>query len=152
MNERFITRPTIEGSPRSTWFITGTSSGFGRHLTELLLERGDTVAATVRRAAALDDLKALHGDRLWVRVLDVTDYPEINDLILAADVAVLDYSSLRFDFGLTGKPMIFLVPDLDFYTGGARGFLYDYRLQPPRIFRNANITLFSPSVRLLSFF
>ncbi|WGX96216.1 CDP-glycerol glycerophosphotransferase family protein [Nocardioides sp. L-11A] len=60
------------------------------------------------------------------RFLDVTEYPEINDLILAADAAVLDYSSLRFDFALTGRPMVFLVPDLDTYVGGVRGFLYDY--------------------------
>ncbi|HWM73013.1 MAG TPA: CDP-glycerol glycerophosphotransferase family protein [Nocardioides sp.] len=59
-------------------------------------------------------------------LIDVTDYPEINDLILAADAAVLDYSSLRFDFALTGRPMVFLVPDLASYTGGLRGFLYDY--------------------------
>lgn len=65
------------------------------------------------------------------RVLDVTDYPEINDLILAADVAVLDYSSLRFDFAQTGKPMLFLVPDLHMYDGGVRGFLYDYRSTAP---------------------
>jgi CDP-glycerol glycerophosphotransferase len=49
------------------------------------------------------------------RVIDVTDYPEINDLTLAADVAVLDYSSLRFDWAITGKPMVFFVPDLDEY-------------------------------------
>jgi len=64
-------------------------------------------------------------------VRDVTEYPEVNHLILAADVAVLDYSSLRFDFALTGKPMLFLVPDLDDYSGGARGFLYDYRSTAP---------------------
>jgi CDP-glycerol glycerophosphotransferase len=62
------------------------------------------------------------------RVLDVTTYPEINDLILASDVAVLDYSSLRFDFALTGRPMVFLVPDLDRYV---RGFLYDFRESAP---------------------
>jgi CDP-glycerol glycerophosphotransferase len=45
------------------------------------------------------------------RILDVTDYPDVNDLILASDVAVLDYSSLRFDYALTDKPMVFLVPD-----------------------------------------
>ena len=45
-------------------------------------------------------------------MIDVTTYPEINDLILASDAAVLDYSSLRFDFALTGRPMLFLVPDL----------------------------------------
>lgn len=40
-----------------TWFITGTSSGFGRILTEKLLERGDRVAATLRRPEALNELK-----------------------------------------------------------------------------------------------
>ena len=34
-----------------TWFISGTSSGFGRELTEQLLRRGDTVAATLRSPA-----------------------------------------------------------------------------------------------------
>ncbi|HET8717124.1 MAG TPA: CDP-glycerol glycerophosphotransferase family protein [Nocardioidaceae bacterium] len=72
---------------------------------------------------------AREGQRLGAgrrRLLDVTDYPEVNDLILAVDVAVLDYSSLRFDFALTGKPMVFLVPDLADYSGPVRGFLFDY--------------------------
>ncbi|MDN5893831.1 MAG: bifunctional glycosyltransferase family 2 protein/CDP-glycerol:glycerophosphate glycerophosphotransferase [Nocardioides sp.] len=64
-------------------------------------------------------------------LLDVTDYPEINDLILAADAAVLDYSSLRFDFALTGRPVIFLVPDLATYTGAVRGFLFDFAESAP---------------------
>jgi len=50
-------------------------------------------------------------------VVDVTDYPDINELTLAADVAVLDYSSLRFDWAITGKPMVFFVPDLGSYFG-----------------------------------
>lgn len=65
------------------------------------------------------------------RLIDVTDYPEINDLILASDAAVLDYSSLRFDFALTGRPMLFLVPDLHTYTGGVRGFLYPFEESAP---------------------
>ncbi|MCD9008081.1 SDR family oxidoreductase [Luteimonas sp. XNQY3] len=56
-----------------TWFITGTSAGLGRILTERLLARGDRVAATARRPEALDDLAAIYGDRLWVARLDVTD-------------------------------------------------------------------------------
>ncbi|CAM3314433.1 CDP-glycerol glycerophosphotransferase family protein [Nocardioides dubius] len=64
-------------------------------------------------------------------VIDVTEYPEINDLILAADVAVLDYSSLRFDVAITGKPMLFLVPDLADYADGARGFLYPFEESAP---------------------
>lgn len=35
-----------------TWFVTGTSTGFGRHLTEMLLQRGDRVAATLRAPSA----------------------------------------------------------------------------------------------------
>jgi CDP-glycerol glycerophosphotransferase len=44
-------------------------------------------------------------------IVDVTDYAEINDLILASEVAILDYSSLRFDWAITKKPMVFFVPD-----------------------------------------
>lgn len=57
----------------TTWFITGTSSGLGRELVEQLLARGDRVAATLRKVAALDDLKARYGERLWIAALDVTD-------------------------------------------------------------------------------
>jgi CDP-glycerol glycerophosphotransferase (TagB/SpsB family) len=69
-------------------------------------------------------------ERAGARVLDVTDHPEVNDLIIAADAAVLDYSSIRFDFALTGRPMIFHVPDLERYTA-RRGFLYDYADSAP---------------------
>jgi len=56
-----------------TWFITGASSGFGRELADLLLARGDRVAATVRKPDALQDLAARHGERLWVGMLDVAE-------------------------------------------------------------------------------
>ncbi|MGL5810451.1 MAG: bifunctional glycosyltransferase/CDP-glycerol:glycerophosphate glycerophosphotransferase [Nocardioides sp.] len=62
--------------------------------------------------------------------LDVTDYPEISDLYLAADSAVVDYSSLRFDFAITGKPMIFQVPDLDRYQA-TRGWLLPFDATAP---------------------
>ena len=39
--------------------------------------------------------------------------PDLDELVLACDVAVLDYSSLRFDWALTGKPVLFHVPDLE---------------------------------------
>jgi len=55
------------------WFITGTSSGFGRELTELLLDRGDRVTATVRRPDALQQLRSRYPDQLRISVLDVAD-------------------------------------------------------------------------------
>jgi NAD(P)-dependent dehydrogenase (short-subunit alcohol dehydrogenase family) len=67
-----------------TWFITGTSSGIGRLLTEQLLARGDRVAATLRRPEALDDLAASAGDRLWRRRLDVNDASEVTATVDAA--------------------------------------------------------------------
>ena len=68
----------------TTWFITGTSSGFGRLLTEHLLERGDRVAATLRKPEALDDLRAEHGDRLWIAQLDVTDAEQVHRVVTEA--------------------------------------------------------------------
>jgi len=64
-------------------------------------------------------------------VIDVTGHPDINDLVLASDAAVLDYSSLRFDYALTGRPMVFLVPDLEDYTSGTRGFLFPFSDSAP---------------------
>ena len=64
-----------------TWFITGASSGFGRELTELLLERGDRVAATVRKPEALQDLATRYGERLWIGILDVTDSSAVRDVV-----------------------------------------------------------------------
>lgn len=45
------------------------------------------------------------------RTRDVTDYPDVNDLMLAADVLLTDYSAIRFDWAVTGKPMVFFVAD-----------------------------------------
>lgn len=56
-----------------TWFITGTSRGFGREWAKAALERGDRVAATARDPRTLDDLKAAHGEALLALALDVTD-------------------------------------------------------------------------------
>jgi NAD(P)-dependent dehydrogenase (short-subunit alcohol dehydrogenase family) len=56
-----------------TWFITGTSRGFGREWAIAALERGDKVAATARNIASLDDLVARYGDAIAPIALDVTD-------------------------------------------------------------------------------
>ncbi len=64
-----------------TWFITGASSGLGRIMAEQLLKRGDRVAGTARRPEALDDLKAQHGDQLWVQALDVSDTAAVRRVV-----------------------------------------------------------------------
>jgi NAD(P)-dependent dehydrogenase (short-subunit alcohol dehydrogenase family) len=65
----------------TTWFITGTSSGLGRQLTEQLLARGDRVAATLRRPDALDELRATAGEQLRTYPLDVTDAAQVRQMV-----------------------------------------------------------------------
>lgn len=88
----------------ATWFITGTSSGFGRLLTEKLLERGDRVAATLRTVSALDDLTARYGDRLWVEALDVTDTAAVRRVVdrAFADLGRIDVIVNNAGYGLFG--------------------------------------------------
>jgi NAD(P)-dependent dehydrogenase (short-subunit alcohol dehydrogenase family) len=56
-----------------TWFITGTSKGFGRIFAEAALDRGDSVAASARDASTLDVLVDTYGDAVLPLELDVTD-------------------------------------------------------------------------------
>lgn len=58
-------------------------------------------------------------------VIDVTTYPDASELFLAADILVTDYSSVMFDFSVTGKPIFFYTPDLDAYRDQMRGFYFD---------------------------
>lgn len=64
------------------------------------------------------------------RIRDVTLYPDINDLFLAADVLVTDYSSVMFDFAILDRPQLFLVPDLVEYEA-SRGFYFDFAETAP---------------------
>lgn len=56
-----------------TWFITGTSRGFGREWAEAALARGDRVAATARNTDSLRDLVETYGDAILPIALDVND-------------------------------------------------------------------------------
>lgn len=87
-----------------TWFITGTSSGFGRILTEKLLRRGDRVAATLRKLDALDDLKAEFGDRLWIAAMDLTDTAAIRTAVdrAFAEFGRIDVVVSNAGYGLFG--------------------------------------------------
>ena len=67
-----------------TWFITGTSRGFGREWTEAALERGDKVAATARSTDTLQDLVERFGDRILPLALDVANRDDCFTAVKAA--------------------------------------------------------------------
>jgi CDP-ribitol ribitolphosphotransferase len=62
--------------------------------------------------------------------IDVSDHPDINELMLVSDVLVTDYSSAIYEFALLGRPMVFFAPDYEAYEK-ERGFYFDYRTGVP---------------------
>ncbi|QCR18894.1 CDP-glycerol glycerophosphotransferase family protein [Agrococcus sp. SGAir0287] len=58
-------------------------------------------------------------------VVDATTYPDVAELLAAADVLVTDYSSVMFDAAAIELPTVFAVPDLDDYRDRLRGFTFD---------------------------
>jgi NAD(P)-dependent dehydrogenase (short-subunit alcohol dehydrogenase family) len=57
----------------NVFFLTGSSRGLGRAIAEAVLDAGDQLVATARRASSLDDLVARYGDQILPLELDVTD-------------------------------------------------------------------------------
>jgi CDP-glycerol glycerophosphotransferase len=55
-------------------------------------------------------------------ITDASGHDDINDLYIASDILITDYSSVFFDYANTGKPMVFYMYDLDEYRDEARGF------------------------------
>jgi teichoic acid ribitol-phosphate primase len=63
-------------------------------------------------------------------VVDASDYPEMNELMLAADVLITDYSSAIFEFALLARPILFFAPDHAAYER-ERGFYFDFAAGAP---------------------
>lgn len=144
----------IEGYPRNDVLANGDaravrrSLGIGDDERVLLyaptwrddrVEMVDFVDAEALAAAA-DAVVLVRGhsrtlhpgrDAAGARVIDVTGYPDTALLLLAADALITDYSSVMFDFSATGKPMYFLVPDIEHYRGTLRGFYFDLGERAP---------------------
>jgi len=64
-----------------TWLITGVSSGFGRQLSEQLLQRGDNVLGTVRDTGKVNDLLRRYPKTFYPEVLDVTETASIREVV-----------------------------------------------------------------------
>ncbi|WP_405955292.1 CDP-glycerol glycerophosphotransferase family protein [Streptomyces phaeochromogenes] len=63
-------------------------------------------------------------------LLDVTDEPSVEDLMLASDALVTDYSSLMFDYAHLDRPIVLHAYDWDTYLAG-RGTYFDVTERPP---------------------
>src|SRR2546428_721838 len=61
----------MSNNSRKTWFITGTSSGFGQAFATYALQKGYNIVATARNPAKLKSLVAQAPDRVLALTLDV---------------------------------------------------------------------------------
>ena len=143
--------PTVEeGYPRNDLMVTGDGAAIRRKLglaeDQVAVLYAPTWRDNVRGLVTYLDLEALTaelgpryvillrghsrtmGASSRVRVpgvLDVTTYPNVTELFMASDAMITDYSSVMFDFSVTGRPMIFFVPDMDDYRDSVRGVYFD---------------------------
>ncbi|MGC5170892.1 CDP-glycerol glycerophosphotransferase family protein [Microbacterium sp. DT81.1] len=151
----FLTRPIwVEGYPRNDVLSAGDATatraalGIGEDERVLLYaptwrdDRSEIVdfVDPAALAAETDAVVLVRGhsrtlqpgrDTAGPRVIDVTGYPDTSQLLLVADALITDYSSVMFDFSVTGKPMYFLVPDMEHYRGELRGFYFDLAAHAP---------------------
>jgi NAD(P)-dependent dehydrogenase (short-subunit alcohol dehydrogenase family) len=70
---------------KSVWFITGCSTGFGRELSVILLQRGYRVVVTARDKAKVDDIVAGHDKNGLALALDVDKQDQIDAAAKAAE-------------------------------------------------------------------
>lgn len=64
-------------------------------------------------------------------VMNVSGYPDAQELLLISDILITDYSSLMFDFANTKRPMIYYTYDLEAYRDIVRGFYIDFEQDAP---------------------
>jgi NAD(P)-dependent dehydrogenase (short-subunit alcohol dehydrogenase family) len=86
------------------WFITGCSTGFGRELAKLVLDRGYRAAITARDTSKIRDLTAGHEGRALALKLDVTDKAEVAETVRYAESAFgsIDVLVNNAGFGYVG--------------------------------------------------
>ncbi len=142
------------GCPRNDWLLQSPPGAARRVRERLGIPEGARVlmyAPTFRTATsgsvqgaglslerAREALEGATGEK-WVAItrghidsrgilsdarMDVSDWPEATELLLATDLLITDYSSIGGDFMLLGRPVVFYMPDLDAYKA-ERGLYFD---------------------------
>lgn len=74
------------------------------------------------------------------RIIDITQYPNTNNILLIADILITDYSSIMFDYACLKRPIILYTPDSDQYAS-TRGIYFDINANAPGAVANDLNTL-----------
>ncbi len=68
----------------------------------------------------------LHNKEKQDNLISMSEFKDLNTLLLVADYLITDYSSIIFEYSLLEKPMIFYAYDLEQFSDYGRGFYFDY--------------------------
>jgi CDP-glycerol glycerophosphotransferase len=85
----------------------------------------------VRAHSAVKGLSGIPSD--LVKIIDVTTYEDMCDMLLISDFLITDYSSSAGDFALLGRPIILFQADRDDYIKHDRTFYFDMDKSPYKI-------------------
>ena len=63
-------------------------------------------------------------------IINATNYDDMQELLVATDIVITDYSSIMIDFSLIKKPVFLFAKDYDEYMKKERGFNFDFLSLP----------------------
>lgn len=109
---------------------------FGKFIERLCVTTGERWCALIRLHPDISKgFEHLH----LANTVNVTDYPDMYELLAAADLLITDYSSTMFEFGLSFKPVILYANDVEEYMD-ERGMYFDfYSLPFPKAHDNQSL-------------
>lgn len=85
--------------------------------------------------------RAFRDDNLCERVVNVSDYSDLNELMAVSDGLITDYSSLIFDYCVLNRPMYFFADDIVEFGLNGRGFYLDYNNELPGLLPDSETAL-----------
>lgn len=103
---------------------------FNMDLYEMKEKLGDDYVILLRTHVAINSKTKIDKD-LRDFVFNVSNYSDIQELLLISDILITDYSSVMFDYANTKKPMLFYTYDLEEYRDNIRGFYMDFEKEAP---------------------
>lgn len=124
--------PAAKGKRKLLWAPTfrGRGSGDAHYDYDVIDFRalydscGDDTVVLFRQHHFIPDPAPIP-DEFRDRLIDVSSFPDTNDLLLISDVLITDYSSVIYEYSLLERPMIFFAYDLETYSA-TRGMHRDY--------------------------
>lgn len=116
--------PTFRGHLRSAATVTNLDIALFQK------ELGEDYVLIIKHHPVVRHLPPVPEELDGVFVYDATQEMEIEDLLMAADVCITDYSSIIFEYSLMRRPMLFYAYDLEEYYDW-RGFYYPYKELTP---------------------